>query len=41
MLRDATTIPAPGPEHRFEAGDVVVAVGTPDGLAQLRTLLLT
>ncbi len=34
-----TTTPAPGPEHRFSEGEVVVAVGTPEGLAQLRTLL--
>ena len=40
VLRDATTVPAPGPDHRFEAGDVIVAVGTPDGLAQLRNLLV-
>jgi K+/H+ antiporter YhaU regulatory subunit KhtT len=32
-------VPAPGPEFAFEAHDVVVAVGTPDGLAQLRSLL--
>ena len=40
VVRGETTIAAPGPEHRFEAGDVVVAVGTPDGLGQLRQLLL-
>jgi TrkA domain protein len=41
VLRGTTTIPAPGPEHRFEAGDVVVAVGTDEGLAALRHLLQT
>ncbi|HEX2851417.1 MAG TPA: cation:proton antiporter regulatory subunit [Acidimicrobiales bacterium] len=41
VVRGATTIPAPGPDHRFEAGDVAVAVGTPDGLAQLRALLVS
>ncbi|MBW3613846.1 MAG: cation:proton antiporter regulatory subunit [Actinobacteria bacterium] len=41
VLRGETTIPAPGPEHRFQADDIVVAVGTPEGLAQLRDLLLT
>jgi len=41
VVRDGTTIPAPGPEHRFEGGDVVVAVGTTDGLAQVRTLLVS
>jgi len=39
VVRGATTLPAPGPDHRFEAGDVAVAVGTTDGLAQLRSLL--
>jgi TrkA domain protein len=41
VLRGETTIAAPGPDHAFAAGDVVVAVGTSDGLAQLRTLLST
>jgi TrkA domain protein len=40
VVRDASTLPAPGPDHRFEAGDVAVAVGTTDGLAQLRSLLV-
>ena len=39
VVRGADTLPAPGPDHRFEAGDVAVAVGTTDGLAQLRSLL--
>jgi K+:H+ antiporter subunit KhtT len=39
IVRGATTIPAPEPDHRFEAGDVAVAVGTTDGLADLRGLL--
>lgn len=39
VLRDGATIPAPGPEHAFVDGDVVVAVGTPEGLEQLRSLL--
>jgi TrkA domain protein len=41
VVRGDTTIPAPGPDHRFQAGDVVVAVGTPDGLVQIRDLLVT
>jgi TrkA domain protein len=41
VVRAGATIPAPGPDHRFEPGDVVVAVGTPEGLAQLRILLLS
>lgn len=39
VVRGSTTIPAPGPDTRFEPGDVVVAVGTPDGLSVLRDLL--
>ena len=39
VARGDTTIAAPGPGHRLEAGDVAVAVGTPEGLGQLRALL--
>ncbi len=39
LVRGDDTLPAPGPEAALEAGDVVVAVGTPDGLRQLRGLL--
>jgi len=39
ILRGGTTIAAPGPEQQFDPGDVLVAVGTLDGLAQLRNLL--
>jgi len=39
ILRGTDTIPAPGPDERFAAGDVLVAAGTPDGLTQLRALL--
>ena len=39
VVRGEQTIPGPGPDHRFEAGDVAVAVGTRQGLAQLRVLL--
>ena len=41
VVRGGTTLPAPGPDHHFEAGDVIVAVGTTDGLAQLRALLVS
>ncbi len=41
VVRGDTTIAAPGPDHRFQPGDVAVAVGTPQGLAQLRDLLVT
>jgi len=40
VVRGTATLPAPGPDHRFETGDVVVAVGTTEGLAQLRDLLV-
>ncbi len=39
VVRRDTPMPSPGPEHRFEGGDVAVAVGTQEGLAQLRALL--
>ena len=39
VVRGDTTIPAPGPDERLGAGDVVVAAGTPDGLRSLRALL--
>ena len=39
MVRGDSTIPAPGPDTRLEAGDVAVAVGTPEGLSRLRELL--
>jgi len=39
IVRGATTIPAPEPSTTFAAGDVVVAVGTPEGLSALRALL--
>lgn len=39
LVRAEATLPAPGPEAVLEAGDVVVAVGTPEGLRQLRVLL--
>lgn len=40
VVRAKSTIAAPGPDHQFEAGDIAVAVGTPEGLAQLRDLIL-
>lgn len=39
VVRGHTTVASPGPEYRFEAGDVAVAVGTPEGLGQLRDIL--
>jgi TrkA domain protein len=38
LIRGDETIPAPGPETVLTADDVVVAVGTPEGLRQLRDL---
>jgi TrkA domain protein len=40
VIRRGSSVPAPGPEFAFGADDTVVAVGTPDGLAALRTLLV-
>jgi len=39
VIRDGQSIPAPGPEFGLLAGDVVVAVGTTDGLATMRELI--
>lgn len=39
ILRGEDTVAAPGPEARLEAGDVAVAVGTPEGLRQARSIL--
>lgn len=39
IIHGDTSVPAPGPEYRFDAGDIAVAVGTSDGLGQLRDLL--
>lgn len=41
VVRGNVPLPSPGPDHRFEAGDVAVSVGTPEGLARLRELLET
>lgn len=39
VLRESVTTAAPGPEFVVEPGDVLVAVGTPDGLGSLRAAL--
>ena len=39
VIRADTTEPAPGPEFVLRGGDVAVAVGTDDGLTQVRELL--
>lgn len=39
VIRGDETIPAPGPETVLAVDDLVVAVGTPEGLRQLRDLL--
>ena len=41
VIRDGESIPAPGPEFPLLEGDVIVAVGTVDGLAAMRDLILT
>lgn len=39
VLRDGQSIPAPEPDFGFLAGDVIVAVGTSEGVAALRGLV--
>lgn len=39
VIRGDETVPAPGPEMMLAPNDVVVAVGTPEGLRQLRQVL--
>ncbi len=39
VIREQQTYPAPGPDFVLEVGDVAVAVGTPEGLTQLRAVL--
>lgn len=39
VMRNDTPIPAPEAGFILEAGDILVAVGDPDGLTSLRTLL--
>ena len=39
VLRAARVIPSPGPDFRFDSGDVVVAVGTRKGLDALTRIL--
>ena len=39
VIRDSQSIPAPGPEFSLAAGDVIVAVGTTEGLATMRDLI--
>jgi TrkA domain protein len=39
VIRDGLSIPAPGPEFPLLTGDVIVAVGTADGLAAMRDLI--
>jgi TrkA domain protein len=41
IIRDEghETLPAPGPEQRIEPGDVVVVVGTPEGIHKATLLL--
>ena len=41
VIRGDDSVPAPGPEFRFERGDVAVAVGTRQGLDSLRELIRT
>ena len=40
VIRRGESVPAPGPEFELAGDDTVVAVGTTEGLAALRTLLV-
>lgn len=40
VIRRGASVPAPGPDFAFASDDTVVAVGTAEGLAALRTLLV-
>ena len=40
VIRRGASIPAPEPDFAFAADDTVVAVGTADGVAKLRSLLV-
>lgn len=39
VIRDETSVPAPGPEFVFAAGDVVLVMGTPDGVGKAAEIL--
>jgi TrkA domain protein len=39
VLRGDEALPAPGPDFALQPGDVVVTVGVPEGIAELRRLL--
>lgn len=40
VIRGDDSVPAPAPDFELAPGDTVVAVGTTDGLAKLRTLIV-
>jgi TrkA domain protein len=39
VIRDTSHFPSPGPEFVFESGDVVVVVGTTDGIEAVKSIL--
>ena len=39
ILRDGTAVPAPGPDEPIDTGNVLVVVGTPEGIGRLTNLL--
>lgn len=39
VVRDEEVFASPGPDHRLHAGDVLVVIGTPEGIEQVRTLV--
>jgi TrkA domain protein len=41
VIRDENANPAPGPDFHLDTGDVLVVVGTPEGIENVRELLST
>lgn len=41
VIRGEEHFPAPGPDFRIDAGDTLVVVGTPEGIAAARDILAT
>jgi TrkA domain protein len=39
VIRESEHYPSPGPDFEFQAGDVVVVVGTVDGIEAVKTIL--
>jgi TrkA domain protein len=39
VIRDTSHFPSPGPDFEFESGDVVVVVGTTEGIEAVKSIL--